>query len=235
VRDTIAALVFDFDGVVVETEEPEFIAWRAVFADHGAVLELEEWAVVIGTTDALDPLELLASRATGAVDPDAVELAYRRRHRELVTATRPQPGVVDVLDAAAALGLGVGIASSSPVSWVEQHLDRLGLRDRFGVIVGFDTVGAAKPPPHSYRRAVELLGAEPHEAVAFEDSFHGVQAAKAAGLACVAVPTAMTRHLDFTAADLVLGSFAELPLPEILSRCRAGRATTPREQYRPAP
>ena len=133
-------------------------------------------------------------------------------------ATVLQAGVVRVLDQAAALGLGVAIASSSPRQWIVDHLDRLGLPERFAVIACYDDVGVAKPAPDVYLEAVRRLGVAPGEAVALEDSRTGLLAARAAGLRCIAVPTAMTRHLDFSAADLVVDSLAELDLSAITTR-----------------
>ncbi len=216
-----SALIFDFDGVVVETEAPEFLAWREVFEEHGASLGLDEWSVAIGTVGALDPLALLAGRAPAGLDGVAASASYGHRYRELLAATTVQPGVVDVLDAAASLGLGVAIASSSPSWWITAHLERLGLAARFDVIAGFDTVGVAKPAPDAYLAAARRLGVVPHEAVAFEDSRNGLLAAKAARLTCVAVPTAMTRHLDLSEADLVVDSLAAMPLGVLLEHLAA--------------
>jgi HAD superfamily hydrolase (TIGR01509 family) len=214
----LRAVVFDFDGLVVETEEPEFVAWQEVFDRHGTELLLEEYATGIGTIGGFDPLALLTARAPLPVDAGGARAQARRRHQELVMATVLQAGVVQVLDQAAALGLGVAIASSSPRQWIADHLDRIGLRDRFAVIACFDDVGVAKPAPDVYLEAVRRLGVAAGEAVALEDSRAGLLAARAAGLRCIAVPTAMTRHLDFSAADLVIDSLAELDLSAITTR-----------------
>jgi HAD superfamily hydrolase (TIGR01509 family) len=211
------ALILDFDGLVVETEEPEFVAWQSVFQDHGAELTLDEWSAAIGTVDGVDPFALLSGRTTAPVDDTVVLQSYRQRHADGIALTTLQPGVVHLLDGADRLSLPVAIASSSPTRWIERHLERLGIRDRFAAIASFDTVGVAKPAPDVYLRAAELLGVAPSAAVAFEDSRNGLLAAKAAGCTCVVVPTAMTRHLDLSLADLVVESLADRPLDALLA------------------
>ena len=108
------------------------------------------------------------------------------------------------------------VASSSSLGWVEGHLVRLGLREHFTGIRCRDHVKRTKPDPDVYLAALEHLGLRPSEAIAIEDSPHGVSAAKAAGLVCVAVPNEVTRPLDFSHADLVIESFEALTLDEVL-------------------
>src|SRR3546814_3816998 len=95
-------------------------------------------------------------------------------------------------------GIPIGVASSSSFDWVDKHLTRLELRDHFGAVVGSDVVGGVgKPAPDVYLRACADLGVEPSFSVAIEDSAHGATAAKAAGMAVVAVPRQITRFNDF--------------------------------------
>jgi putative hydrolase of the HAD superfamily len=118
----------------------------------------------------------------------------------------------------------VGIASSSPVHWVERNLDRLGLRDRFGCLACCGDALPAKPDPASYLHAVEVLGGDPRWSVAVEDSAHGVRAAVGAGLYTVAVPHELTAHLDLSAADVLLGSLDQLSLAAALERAHRRRS-----------
>lgn len=214
------AVVFDFDGLILDTERPEFEAWRHVFQEHGVEpLTVEEWAHCIGTRDALDPLDVLAERLGEPLpDRDAAKALGKPRHDELLALEEALPGVVDWLDEADALGLAVAVASSSHLEWVQGHLERLSLVDRFACLSCFDDVLQAKPAPDIYLAACESLGVAPSEAVAVEDSRNGVLAAKAAGMAAVAVPHGLTAHLDFSEADLVLASLAEMPLRDALTR-----------------
>ncbi|MDQ1445143.1 MAG: hypothetical protein QOI20_1607 [Acidimicrobiaceae bacterium] len=211
----IRALVLDFDGLILDTERPVYESWRWAFAQHGHDLSLDEWATCIGTPHGWDPLASLA--AVTSVDQSVIERRRDVRDR-LLAAEAVLPGVLDLLASAADLGLPVGIASSSPLEWVGGHLERLGLAERFGCVACFREGVAGKPAPDLYAEAVASLGVQPDEAIAFEDSMHGVAAAKAAGLWCVAVPHALTAGLDLSAADLVVSSLADVSLPALLDQ-----------------
>jgi HAD superfamily hydrolase (TIGR01509 family) len=226
----IDAVIFDFDGLILDTEVPVFRAWTELFRRVGVPpLSPDEWSVQIGTVGGLDPLGELAARAAAAGSPlETAAISHLNDHRrqrrdELVAAETVRPGVVGWLEAAARRGLVVAVASSSPRDWVQEHLGRIDLLDRFAVIVchgdrggvGLDLL-AAKPAPDLYLEACRLLGVAPAAALAVEDSPNGVRAAKAAGLACVAVPNDLTRLLDLDHADLVIESLASMTLNEVL-------------------
>jgi HAD superfamily hydrolase (TIGR01509 family) len=215
---TIEALVFDFDGLILDTEGPVFIAWREEFAAHGCPpLSIEEWAAEIGTVGGLDLVDIIRARATRPFDPEIMQARRRSRRDELLARESILPGVTEWLDDADALGLGLAIASSSPRDWVEPHLERLGLRERFAHIVCFGPGIAGKPAPDTYLAACRALAVEPRHALAVEDSPHGVSAAKAAGLRCIAVPHAITAQLDLSQADLRLSSLAATTLPAVIA------------------
>jgi len=213
------AIVFDFDGLILDTETSIYTSWQRVFDEHASgPLTIEEWSAEIGTIGGLDVIALLQSRANGSLDIDAIQTA-RRAHRDaLLAAESVRPGIVDWLDAARVLDLGIAIASSSEREWVEPHLLRLGLRDRFGHLACADAVVAAKPAPDTYLAACAALGLSPRDAIAVEDSPAGIEAALAAGLRVVAVPNAVTAQLDVSAADLVLPSLAACSLADALER-----------------
>ena len=221
----IEAVVFDFDGVIIETEEPSYLAWRQVWASYGQDLPLGEWAACIGTgqrEDTFHPFEELVRR-TGLNLREADVRAQKQHLVATRSAASPlSAGVVDWLDAAAEAGIAVGIASSSPRTWILEHLERVGLGSRFQVIACFDDCGVSKPDPASYLLACRSLHVPPARALAVEDSAHGIRAAKQAGMACVAVPTAMTAHMDFAAADLIVGSLGDTSLADVLRRLTAG-------------
>jgi HAD superfamily hydrolase (TIGR01509 family) len=224
VRPQAEALVFDFDGLILDTEGPVFTAWQEAFDAHGCPpLTIEEWSAEIGTTGGLDLVGLIRTRATRPFDEGAMHARRRERRDELLGKETTRPGVVAWLDAADELGLRVAIASSSESGWVEPLLERLDMRGRFGLVVCAGDGVAGKPAPDTYLAACAGLGVEPSAAIALEDSPHGVAAAKAAGLWCVAVPHAITELLDLTQADVVLPSLADVSLPDVL-RTRAGTA-----------
>ncbi len=124
----VRAVVFDFDGLILDTEGPVFTAWQEAFAAHGCPpLTIEEWATEIGTAGALDMVALLQARATAPVDVDAMHERRRARRDELLGVEVVQAGVHQWLEEASELGLRVAIASSSPHEWVYAHLERLQL------------------------------------------------------------------------------------------------------------
>jgi HAD superfamily hydrolase (TIGR01509 family) len=215
-----ACVVFDFDGTILDTEEPVYRSWAELWREHGHELALDTWQATIGTDDAFDPWTELEARVGAPLDP-ALQVARRARRDELQAGTTPRPGVVAWLDSAARLGVPVGIASSSPSPWVEDHLHRLGLRHHFACLACRDDAVPAKPDPTSYRVACERLGGRPAWSVAVEDSPNGVAAAAAAGLFAVAVPHPLTDGLDFSAADVVVTSLEVLSLGAALARARA--------------
>ena len=214
---TIRGLVLDFDGLIIDTERPVYEAWRWVFEQHGCdPMPIDEWATCIGTPDAWDPLDKLAARGV-EIDRAVVE-ARRTIGRAVLDEEGPRPGVVELLVAAREMELPMAIASSSPTDWVVPLLERLELSDWFGFVACFRDGIRGKPHPDLYLEACEAIGVTPSEALAFEDSAHGVAAAKAAGMRCVAVPHALTAGLDFSAADLVVDSLASISLPELVNQ-----------------
>jgi HAD superfamily hydrolase (TIGR01509 family) len=215
----VRAIVFDFDGLILDTELPIYSAWCALFEDHGArPPTIEEWGAEIGTVNGLDLEGMLLERATRPVDLDEADV-WRRGHRDLLLAEQQaRPGVENWVAQAEAAGLGIGIASSSEAEWVLPLLERIGLHTRFRYVVNAGGTVRPKPAPDVYIEACARLGVEPAHALAIEDSPHGIVAAKAAGLRCIAVPHQLTETLDLSAADLRLTSLAECSLAEAIAR-----------------
>lgn len=214
----VRAVVFDFDGLIVDTETPVFAAWSAVFRDHGEELSQELWQGVIGHGSGYwDPVAELEARLGRSLDRDAVQAGRRRRELRTAFDQPALPGVREWVGSAVDLGLGLGVASSSGREWVAGHLQRLGL-DEFACVRCREDVGRTKPAPDVYLAAVECLGVAPAEAVAIEDSQPGTESARAAGLLCIAVPGVLTSaHHDFSAANLVLPSLADRSLVDALA------------------
>ena len=213
----IRALIFDFDGLILETEEPIFLTWQELYASFGFTLRFEQWASIIGTTrGGFDPPAEL-ERLTGRhLDWEVLEA--RRQQRELALIARQPilPGVEQALQDARRLGLKIGLASSSSCRWVDGHLRQRGLRGFFDVVRAADDVRLTKPDPELYLAVLSELGVLAEQAVAFEDSPNGIRAAKAAGMRCVAVPNRLTGQLSLAEADLRLDSLADLPLEALL-------------------
>lgn len=213
------ALIFDFDGLILDTETTDYESWRRVYAEYGVELPRDAWVDTIGTDGkAFDPVERLCELTGRSLSEAEVRGRQRPLRDSLVRALEPLPGVEDWLVAARARGMRIAIASSSPRAWVEGHLAHIDLLQHFEALVTREQVARAKPHPDLYQRAVELFGLAPEAALALEDSPNGLAAARAAGLRSVAVPGPMTRHLDFDDADLVLDSLATQSLEQVLER-----------------
>lgn len=213
------ALIFDFDGLILDTETPLFDAWRRTYEHHGIEpIGLDEWSESLGRADddpaLIDPIERLVAELGGTIDVEAVQSMRRRLRDEALHATPIQPGVMELLDEATRRGLAVAIASSSPPEWIERHLDDRGLGHRFPVRACAGSGVPGKPNPAVYLQAANALEVDPTACLALEDSPNGVRAAKAAGMRCIAVPTAVSERLDLSAADRVVPSLRSVDLEE---------------------
>ncbi len=214
----IRAIVFDFDGLILDTEEPVYRSWLEVYEAHGEELPFERWVQIVGsTTIGFHPQHHLEERLGRPLPKEVLDRRIGRR-TELVLAQKVLPGVVELLDSARAAGIKLGVASSSTAEWVRGHLARLGILDRFDCLRCRDDVAHAKPDPDLYLAVLECLGVDANEAFAIEDSPNGIAAAKNAGLRCVAIPNPITSGLDLTHADLVVASLADLTLAGLLDR-----------------
>jgi len=213
----IRAIIFDFDGLILDTEVPEFQSWQAIYQAHGCMLPFGTWAISIGTVGAFDPCTHLEEQLGCSVDREVVQAQQRQHCDALIAAQAVLPGVHNYLMEAGRLGLHLGVASSSSRAWVHGHLTRLALHEHFLCIKCRDDVSHPKPDPALYQAALEELGVQPQEAIALEDSPNGILAAKRAGLFCVAVPNPLTRQLSLAHADLQVASLAELPLTQLLA------------------
>jgi HAD superfamily hydrolase (TIGR01509 family) len=207
----LRALLFDFDGLLVDTESAEFRAWCELYERHGRVLDISTWSLAIGTIDGFDPSAHLTSLGS---PPSAEALeAQKQRVLELCDVEEFLPGVDELLNLARCHNLQTCIVSSSSRAWIEGHLIQRSGLERFDAIVCADGDPArAKPRPVLYLEALERLGVRADEAIAFEDSPNGIAAAKAAGIFCIAVPNPVTAPLDLSEADLVLESLADFDL-----------------------
>ncbi|MGI9600379.1 MAG: HAD family hydrolase [Acidimicrobiales bacterium] len=203
---TAEAIVFDFDGTILDTEWPEFVTVREEFIAHGLQLDLADWQQVVGRADHRHWSDWLADELGRDYDRETVADRRRRAHHRLIAEQPVRDGVVDLLERAAAAGVPVAVASSSPFDWVDGHLRDRGLRGHFVGVVSRDHVERAKPWPDLFLAAAALLGVAPADAVAVEDSHHGCTAAKDAGMSCLVVPNRITATMDFSRADLVLDS-----------------------------
>ena len=216
----IRGIIFDFDGLIVDTEWSVYQSWVQLFAKFDARLPLDQWTSIIGTSEYehFDPYDVLEQQAGQKLNRNTLHQERYAHEMQLVAAQPILPGVEDYLRIAKAENLKLAIASSSDRKWVAGNLDRLRLLNYFDVIHTSDDVEKTKPNPALYLLALQSLGLKPDETIVLEDSPNGVRAAKAAGIFTVAIPNPLTARLNLDHADLILGSMAELPLPELLKK-----------------
>ncbi|MEU4619749.1 HAD-IA family hydrolase [Actinoplanes sp. NPDC023801] len=212
------ALIFDFDGLLMDTETTLLDSWRAEWRHHGLELDESRFFADHGG-DTTEEQYALLKAAVGAGFDRAASHARRTAYRqELHVTLGLTAGLATWLAEAEGIGLRLAVASSSRRAWVAGNLARTGDLPRFEVLACGDEVDGHKPDPAVYLLALERLGLPPEEAVAFEDTPHGVTAAVAAGLRCVAIPNAYARSSRFGHAGLILPSAATMSLTEVLSR-----------------
>ena len=220
----VKALIFDFDGLILDTETPEYIAWKEIYQEHGFELPHDEWTKIVGGygLSTFDAAEHLSQLSQGRLDSVSLRARHSSESGTLIHAQEILPGVLDVIQEAKGLRLKLAIASSSPHAWVDAHANRLGILQHFEVVICADDVGAGrtKPNPDLFLMALHQLQIQRNEAVVFEDSPNGVEAAKQAGIFVVAVPNQLTATLNLDGANIVIKSLADFHVSEILDRLK---------------
>jgi len=226
----IKGLIFDFDGLILDTETPEFEVWQEIYQIYQTHLPLNEWQAALGASmAAFDPIDYLAEKTGQVLDHDAILTDHRRRSLDLIHRQPPQPGIRQTLDLARKKGLKLGVASSSPKRWVHPLLEHLEMIGDFDKIICRDHVSKVKPDPELFLRCQQELGLEKSELIIFEDSPNGIRAANNAGIFCVAIPNTLTRQLDTSHADLVLSRIDEIPLDDLMKKA-SQKASLPKEE-----
>lgn len=211
---TIEALIFDFDGLILDTETPEFDVLTEIYAEYDAELSIEKWGQIIGGNGAVsfEPVSDLEQLTGVSIDRQPLMDRWRAEADARIAANPILPGVLELLNAARSRGLHLAVASSSRHWWVDGHLTRLGLFEYFEHIVCADDVTLTKPSPELFLLALTKLNVRADRAVIFEDSPNGVKAANAAGIRVVAVPNPITSQLTFKNETLRLESLSQFSL-----------------------
>lgn len=211
----IRALIFDFDGLILDTETSLIDSYEAVHAAHKVPFDRAAFIQGVGHAEySFDPWHGFSphtDRAALELERNVVRDAIQLKQAIL-------PGVVTMLTAGKTKGLHIGLASNSEHTWVEPHLKRLGLHGYFEFFACREDATSPKPEPDLYRLVLNQFGIRGHEAIAFEDSQTGVLAAKRANCWVIAIPNTSTAHHDFKSADLRAASMAELTLDTLIAR-----------------
>ena len=214
------ALIFDFDGLILDTETPDYQSWQEVYQAYGLELPLDLWLTFVGgdaETD-FEPHEYLEKKLNTTVDREQIWVSRRKSYLKNLEDCPVMPGVLGLLTEARERDIKLAVASSSPENWVSGHLSRLELADHFDTIVTADDVEKTKPDPAPFFMAAAKLGIQPGEAIVLEDSQNGVNGAKRAGMFVVAVPNPITVKSDLSQADLLIESLAGITLDDLLTK-----------------
>ncbi|WP_029192781.1 HAD family hydrolase [Paenibacillus harenae] len=215
----IKAIVFDFDGLILDTETPEYASFREIFLKHGVELDLNVWGQWVGTDAShFNPYDHLDQCVGRTLNREEIRSIRRATYDALLAKEKIRPGVTDYLIHARQLGIKIGLASSSSREWVTGYLAKLGIADYFDCIRVREDVKRVKPDPALYIEALKCLGVSPSEAIALEDSPNGALAAQRAGMKIVIVPNDLTKNLLFGEFDLRLESLAELDIRSLIRK-----------------
>jgi len=212
----IKALIFDFDGLIIDTETPDFQTWAEIYAEHGATLSQEKWMLNVGTGGFFNPYQHLEEQIGHEVDRTSLRDQRVKRYRELCEQQPILPGVVEMIQEAKVRDLKLAVASNSFGKWVNGHLKRLDLFDNFDEVICLDQITIGKPEPKMHLTTLSLLGVKAHEAIVFEDSPAGAMGAKRAGIYTIAIPNGITQQMDFSHCDRVVESMASLDMDKML-------------------
>ena len=215
----VRAFLFDFDGLILDTESAAREGWAWLYREHGHELPPEKWALMVGTIGGWDPMGHLETLVGEPLEAEALNERRSAHELSLLEVEVLRPGIAEYLEAAERHGLKRAIVSSASRRWIDMHLERLERAIGWDAIVTADhDENRAKPRPTLYLEALDVLGVSPGEAVVFEDSPNGIRAAKAAGIFVVGIPNSVTQDLGLEEADLVVESLADLPPDELLAR-----------------
>ncbi len=203
--------MFDHDGTLVDSEVVHFDLWNRVLVPYGMALTAAQYqAHYAGVPTAANGADLVSRFGVQEAPEVLAQLKNQTTEVYLQTESFPlMPGVRESMARLQAQGLRLGVVTGARAFAIAATLRAHSMAADFETVVAADDVAASKPAPDCYLLALQRMGLQPHEAVAFEDTEHGVASAIAAGVACVAIPTAMSADHDFSAATVVLPSMLD--------------------------
>lgn len=213
----IQAIIFDMDGVLIDSEPLHLMAYQRYLGSYGHAFEAKNNHEFLGRKDTECAHHLIERFKLNLSIPDFVRDKEEVLHGLFSEKLSLQPGVLKTLERARELKIPTAIASSATMPTIELVVDLMNLADYFQFLCSGDEVPNGKPAPDVFLLAAQRLGREPGECLVIEDTFNGVCAANAAGMMCIAIPCQSTRHQDFAHADMVLASMDEINLEELIA------------------
>jgi putative hydrolase of the HAD superfamily len=213
------AIIFDFDGTIVDTEALEILAWKSTLEKHNLSIPDEQWHDNIGKDSKLfDPITELENKTGQKLNRKLITSQRSEQISALHANLEPQPGVAALLKAAHDSGLKLIVASNSSRDWITKILGELKLLEFFDFIVSREDVKALKPDPEIYLLALKKLNLQAYEAIVIEDSPVGTKAAIAAGINCLVVPNRLSAHLNYPETFYRANNLAEVTLTSIAEK-----------------
>jgi putative hydrolase of the HAD superfamily len=213
------ALIFDFDGLILDTETTEYRSFQQLAEPYGLELSIEMWHQWVGTLNgrshAMSYVYEQIQQSHGVIEMKSLESTFFEIFETLIAKQEILPGVHEMIQQAKKHQLLLAIASSSQYDWVSHFLKKHHLIEYFDHIQTRDNVQHVKPHPEIYLTALQHLKIHASDAIAFEDSSVGSRAAKAAGLYCIVVPNIITAQQNFDHVDLVVESMAQLTIQDL--------------------
>jgi HAD superfamily hydrolase (TIGR01509 family) len=214
---TIKGIIFDFDGLICDTETPELRAWETLFADYRLIFPFERYEETIGAVHNDEtPFIFLEEMLHHSINRSEVKEKFNLVRNKLINLEPIRPGILNYIKQSQDFGLEIGLASSSPRSWIDYHLERLAISEYFGCIKTFNDVSKTKPDPELYIKALACMNLNNNEVLALEDSPNGVKAAKKAGIYVAVFPNEVTKIFAFDEADLIINSLEEMAFVELI-------------------
>ena len=210
------ALIFDFDGLIVDTETVIYESWAEIYEKNGQILELNTYKNCVGSDFEKFHPGIELEKRTGkkfnwaTIDAEREELIRKRLEQQ-----KERTGIRYFIEYAKGKGLELAIASSSSKNWVLGWINKLGLRRHFSALANRDDVQKIKPDPELFLTAANFLGIHPSEALIFEDSENGLRAATAAGIPCAIITNPITAGGNLSEAIIVTESFTDERLKKL--------------------
>lgn len=213
----IKAVIFDMDGVIIDSEPIESLAWEKILKEYGKKPIINEWGLVhkVGTKS----IDFILKKHGLVEKEEIIRDKKRKIFIDLVLKNLIlMPGFLRLLTGLKKRKIKLGVASNRFQEHVGLIMKKLKIEDEFNALIGNDPTIEIKPAPDIYLKAAKALGVNPKNCLAIEDSESGIVSAKAAGMKVIAVPNRYTKHQDFSKADKVVKSLSEITTEALLAK-----------------